>query len=134
MSANSCFASSSAVLVSAKHSKIEKINIIDIRRLYLRMPVSKGAALINPGINPVINHSDSEIYQAFLKNIMRMTEKGYRRKLIKRMFRQGASKIKEISDKEQLINYLKSHPKYITIMSEKNAALSDDVIVIQKLW
>ena len=121
---------SSGVLVVSEESDINRISIIEVRKLFLGLPASK-VSNIN---NPVINNSDSEIYQSFLNKIMRMTDKSYKKKLIKRIFRQGSEKIQVESSKENLIQYLRDNPNDVTFMSGEDFKNSKGIKVIQRLW
>ncbi|RDH86042.1 MAG: hypothetical protein DIZ80_00800 [endosymbiont of Galathealinum brachiosum] len=121
---------SSGVLVVSEESDIKKISIIEVRKLFLGLPASKVSSIQHP----VINNSDSEIYQSFLNKIMRMTEKSYKRKLIKRIFRQGAEKIQVVNSEKNLIRHLRNNPNDVTFMSEENVKNIKGIKVIQRLW
>ena len=122
--------STGGVLVAAKFSPVQKISILEIRRVYLSLPSSTG----NTVKQPVINLSDIETYKVFLKNIMHMTESGYRRKMVKNIFRQGGEKLKEIQEHEKLIIYLIENPNRISFMDKDAAIKSKDIKIIQTLW
>jgi len=117
------------VLVAAESSPIQKTNILEIRRMYLGLPSSK--SLVK---NTVINTSDSTVYRMFLKNVMHMTDKGYRRKIVKRIFRQGGKKVKEIQDITELVNYLVENPHDVSFMPEDMAKSTKGIKVVQVLW
>ena len=121
---------SSGVLVVSEKSDINKISIIEVRKLFLGLPASKVSGIHHP----IINNTDNKIYQSFLNKIMRMTEKSYKRKLIKRIFRQGSEKIHVESSKENLIKYLRDNPHDVTFMSEGNFKDYKGIKVIQRLW
>ena len=121
---------SSGVLVASEKSGINKISIIEVRKLFLGLPASKVSSIQHP----IINNTDNETYQSFLNKIMRMTEKSYNRKLIKRVFRQGSEKIMVVSSKESLIQYLRDNPNDVTFMSEGNLKNYKGIKVIQRLW
>ena len=118
------------VLVSSKNSQIKKIDILELRRAYLRLPIRKESGIANP----IINKSNKKVYQGFLKNIMRMTKKTYKKKLIKRIFRQGVEKVNEYRSEKKLAAHLIKNPDDISIMSEETAKKHKDIKIIQKLW
>lgn len=118
------------VLVTAEPTDISELKLIDIRRIYLGLPVDS----LDNHIHPVINKSDIKIYKEFIRTVMRMTEKGYKRKLIKRVFRQGSDKIEELHSHEALVEYLINNPGNISFMSEEQAKKSRGLKVIQLLW
>jgi len=126
----SCAESSKGVLVVAESSSVQKISVLEIRRIYLGLPPSSPSLIKKP----VINLSDRIVYKVFLKNIMHMTQKGYQRKIVKRMFRQGGEKIKHIQDINKLVEYLKNNPNDISFMDEKTAKKTKGIRIVQKLW
>jgi len=123
--------SSGGVLVSSKATSIQgSIQRKDLRRIFLGIrPASKYQ--IN---KPVLNAGNKETYSLFLKNILFLTESGYKRKLVKRVFRQGADKIKSINSHQQLEQHLLSHPNDISFMSKQQAENHPNLKVIQELW
>jgi len=122
---------SSGVLVSSKASSIQgKILRKDLRRIYLGIrPASKYQ--IN---KPVLNAVNKDTYASFLKNILFLTESGYKRKLIKRVFRQGADEIQSFDNFQQLEQHLLSHPNDISFMSKQQADNHPNLKIIQELW
>jgi hypothetical protein len=120
----------SGVLVAAESSAIQKVNILEIRRIYLGLPSSSDSLIRKP----VINLSDKKIFKAFLKNVMHMTEKGYQRKLIKRIFRLGGGKIIEKENIKALVSYLEENPNDISFMEKDVAKETKGIKVIQVLW
>ena len=90
-----------------------------------------GSTLAN---KPVLNLSDQKAYTLFLKNIMFLTETGYKRKLLKRIFRQGADEIHSIDSSDGLIEYLNTHPNDISFMLKEEALKNPDLKIIQALW
>ena len=118
------------VLVVSEKSELNQISRLEIRRIYLGLPAS-----IQPKVeNPILNVNDKEFYRAFLKNVMHMTENGYRRKSVKRIFRQGGGKILEIGDLEKLVEHLRNNPNDISFMDEVTAKKAPGIKVIKELW
>lgn len=123
-------ASDSGALVVAQDSPVQKISILEIRRIYLGLEPSADSHINRP----VINLSDPILYKAFLKNVMHMTERGFRRKTVKRIFRQGGEKVKQLKSRSALIEYLKNNKNDVTFMDLKTAQQSKEVRVVQVLW
>ena len=118
------------VLVTSKQSDITELKRKDIRRIFLGIK-PMGNSPVN---KPVLNLSNQKAYSLFLKNIMFLTETCYKRKLIKRVFRQGADEIHSIESSNNLIKYLNTHPNDISFMSKEDALKNPDVKIIQALW
>jgi len=128
---NNAYAQNSGgVLVVWESSPVQKISVIEIRRIYLGLPSSKESLIKKP----VINSSDLAVYKIFLKNIMHMTEKGYQRKIVKRIFRQGGEKVKEVKNLSELINHLKLNINDISFMDPETAKTTKGIKVVQVLW
>ena len=123
-------ASDSGVLVAAVDSPVQKMSIIEIRRIYLGLPPSEESRINQP----VMNLSDPVLYKAFLKNVMHMTEMGFRRKTVKRIFRQGGEKVKQLKSNSELIEHLKNNNNNVTFMDSKTAQQSREIKVVQVLW
>lgn len=131
MSAQQLYASDvTGVLVTAENSQLNKLSIIEVRKLYLGQAASKISGIKQP----VINECDKQVYQAFMNKIMRMTEKSYNRKRIKRIFRQGSDKIVTINNDEELIKFIIDNPNNVTFMSMENAKNVKGIKVVQPLW
>ena len=121
---------SGGVLVCSDDSMISKSSLINIRRIYLGLPASSDSKIKNP----ILNTTDIATYNIFLKNVMHMTEKGYRRKLVKQIFRQGRKNIPEIDNTRDLVSYLKQHRNDVSFMSADTAKNTQGIKVVQVLW
>lgn len=118
------------VLIAAQESQVSRVEIVELRRIYLGLPSSSDSQIRSP----VINLSNKKLFKEFLKNVLHMTEKGYRRKMIKRIFRQGGKKVEEIESLEQLVSYLKANPQDVSFVSAELAKELDGIKVVQSLW
>jgi len=119
------------VLVSSNASSVQgQIHRKDLRRIFLGIrPAAKYQ--VN---KPILNLADSQTYALFLKNILFLTENGYKRKLIKRVFRQGADEIKSIKNIDELEQHLLTHPNDISFMTKQQAENHPSLKIIQELW
>jgi len=118
------------VLIAAELSPVNKASVLEIRRLFLGLPASSDNLIQNT----VINLSDPVAYKDFLKNIMHMTDSGYRRKIVKRIFRQGGKKVNEIEDIEEIVNHLTNNPYDVSFMMADEAKKTKGIKVVQVLW
>lgn len=117
-------------LIAAKGSSIEELSIRDVRRVYLGLKSAESKAVNKP----VLNTHSQELYDDFLKNVMHMTEGGYKRKLVKRIFRQGAEEIRQISSYEELNDHLQKNVGDISFIEVSAIKNMDNIEVIQILW
>lgn len=124
------YAENKVVLIAAKGSGIESISNRDIRRVFLGLK-SADSEIVN---RPVINLNNKEIYEEFLKNIMHMTEGAYKRKLVKRIFRNGAVEIKEVEMLNELNVHLTNNVGDISFVENIVVDKMTDIEVIKVLW
>lgn len=121
---------SQTVIVTSKDSDMVSMKTKDIRRIFLGLrPIDSSQANI-----PIINVSNRKSYKLFLKNIMFLTERGYKRKLLKRVFRQGADQINSFASIKDITTNLKTNPNHFTFMLKEDALSQPDLKIIQALW
>lgn len=118
------------VMVSSKNSTATAMSNRDIRRIFLGLRAINSTNLQTP----VINESNTKNFRLFLKNIMFLTERGYKRKLLKRVFRQGADNIESFSSIEELTSHLKNNPNNVSFMLKEDALKASELKIIQALW
>ena len=123
-------AEAKVVLIAASGSNIEAVSSRDIRRLYLGLKVADNESVRKP----VLNLQSDELYDEFLKNIMRMTEGSYKRKLVKAIFRQGREKILEISSLKQLNDHLLKNKGDVSFVEITAIEKMQNIEVVQILW
>ena len=125
-----CYAEDKVVLIAAKGSGIESISNRDIRRVFLGLK-SADSDFVN---KPVINLYNRELYEDFLKNVMHMTEGTYKRKIVKRIFRNGTEEIKEVKMLNELNKHLTSNIGDISFVYNDVAEKMHDIEVVKVLW
>ena len=130
LSVHQVYAEQSVVLIAAKGSGIEGISNRDIRRIFLGLK-SADSKMVN---RPVINMYDREVFEDFLKNVMHMTEGAYKRKLVKRVFRNGAAEIKEIDRLPELNEHLLNNVGDVSFIDSSAVDMMDDIEVVKVLW
>ena len=117
-------------LIAAKGSGIEAISNRDIRRIFLGLK-SVDSERVN---KPVINMSDREVYEDFLKNVLHMTDGAYKRKIVKRIFRNGAEEIEALDMLEELNRHLISNVGDISFADHDTVQKMHDIEVVKVLW
>lgn len=125
-----CYADDKVVLIAAKGSGIEAISNRDIRRVFLGLK-SADSEQVN---KPVINLYNRELYEEFLKNVMHMTAGAYKRKIVKRIFRNGAEEIKEVDMLDELNSYLANNVGDISFADIEDVNKMHDIEVVKVLW
>lgn len=119
----------SVVLITHQSSRLETLSLLEIRRLYL------GFSLSNKYVSrPVINRTKEKLYEDFLKNVMHMTEDGYKRKIVRRVFRYGADYIEELHSIKEIEEHLVVYPGDVIFVASENLAEIDNAKVVARLW
>ena len=130
LSVGQVYAEQKVVLIAAKESGIESVSNRDLRRIFLGLK-SADSTMVK---KPVINKYDREIYEDFLKNVMHMTEGSYKRKLVKRIFRNGSEEIKEIDSLKALNDHLLKNVGDISFVDHSALEKMHDIEVVKVLW
>jgi len=120
----------SVALIAARGSVVEVISLMDVRRLYLGLKSVDSQSVKNP----VINLQSKTLYDEFMKNIMHMTEGSYKRKIVKRMFRQGRGEIVEAATLVELNKHLLENRGDISFVELSAIENMENIEVIQILW
>ena len=124
------YAESEVVLIAAKGSGIGSISNRDLRRIFLGLKSADSEVVKKP----VLNLNNKEIYEEFLKNVMHMTEGAYKRKLVKRIFRNGTKEIKEINMLDELNEHLTRNVGDISFVENTAVEKMHDIEVVKILW
>lgn len=124
------YAGNEVVLIAAKGSGIGSISNRDLRRIFLGLKSADSEVVKKP----VLNLYNKEIYEKFLKNVMHMTEGAYKRKLVKRIFRNGAEEIKEINMLDELNEHLTLNVGDISFVENTAVEKMHDIEVVKILW
>ena len=127
---NPVHAENKVVLIAAKGSGIESISNHDIRRIFLGLK-STDSDQVN---KPVINLYNKKTYEEFLKNVMHMTEGAYKRKIVKRIFRNGSEEVKEVDMLEELNDHLAQNVGDISFADYDAVEQMHDIEVVKVLW
>lgn len=118
------------VLIAASGSNIDAMSHRNLRRLYLGLKSTENKSIRKP----VLNQNSAELYDEFLKNIMRMTAGSYKRKLVKAVFRQGREEIAEVRSLVELNNHLLEHRGDVSFIEITSIEKMENIEVVQVLW
>ncbi len=118
------------VLVAASTSPLQKIDSIELRKVYL------GFTLLRDGhvVKGIRNTSDEEINRIFLQTVVAMSKKAYTRRQLSLTLRKGVPNIAEYDQVDDLINALSSNPYSISYMWEHVAEREPGIKILRVLW
>ena len=117
------------VVVTSASSKLGALATLEVRRLYLGIPlVIDGHEVI-----PYRNTAEPAIQEVFLQHVVFMSSQAYDRHMAARVFRAGGTRMREYANLNQLVEALNNEPWSVTYMSPGVAASLPGIKVIARL-
>lgn len=117
------------VIVTSASSKLGGLTAVEVRRLYLGIPV----IVDGHEVTPVLNIAESALQEVFLQHVVFMSAQAYERNIAARVFRGGGTRIREYANLSQLLESLTNEPWSVTYMSPGVAASLPGIKVIARL-
>ncbi|MCJ7558378.1 MAG: hypothetical protein MUP90_15905 [Gammaproteobacteria bacterium] len=118
------------VLVVAANSPIIAVSSLELRKLYLGIPVSLDGVLVRP----LRNHSDEQLQEIFFQSAMAMSEAAYERQLLSLTLRFGRLQPEVRHSAKELIAILRQDNNAITYMWRSDISVEDGLRVVKLLW
>ena len=100
------------ILVSSQDSSIPALSPLDIRKLFLGVPIIRNGLILKP----LRNATDPLLTEVFLQKVIFMSERSYDRELLSRVYRLGGKRPKIYSVNTELVNELRHIPGTLTYM------------------
>jgi len=105
------------VLVSNQNLDVGELAPIEVRKLFLGVPV----VVNGQQLNPLRNSTDPLLTEIFLQKVDFMSERSYERTLLSRIYRLGGTRPEIFIDKSKLVKQLNSSPGSLTYMWAEDA-------------
>jgi len=118
------------VLVVANESPIVAVSSLELRKLYLGLPVLLDGVLARP----LRNHSDEQLQEIFFQSAMAMSEAAYERQLLSLTLRFGRLQPEVRHSAEELKAILRQDDNAITYMWRSDISGEDGIRVVKLLW
>lgn len=118
------------VLVSGSSTIDRAFGKSELRRIFLGFSLLKN----DIKVEGVRNISSTDIDDVFLQYVMFMSKHHYERRLLSLEFKKGNSKIIELDNRQELLDYLKLNPQAISYMWRDEIPDDSSVVVVQVLW
>jgi hypothetical protein len=119
-----------AVLVVSADSPVMALEPIEMRKLFLGLPVSRGGRLLRP----LRNVSDEQLGQVFLQHVVAMSQSAYDRRILSQVLQQGRPRPQELKTREQLIEALAADPLAVSYMWTRDVPFSPRLRIVRVLW
>jgi len=118
------------VLVVSANSKIEQLDSLEVRKLFLGLTVTHNGYRLRP----LLNEADPHVKEVFLQNVVSMSDITYDRHLLGLALKQGRTQPVVFHDIQSLIASLASDPNAVSVAWLKDVEHDPRVKVLRILW
>jgi hypothetical protein len=118
------------VLVVSVASPVERLDSIEVRKLFLDFPVIVG----NRSLHPVDNFSDSELRGVFLQNVVAMTQSAYDQRILSKVYNEGRPLPLELESLNSVLRTLEADPLAVSFAWLKDVAGNPRLRIVRVLW
>ena len=118
------------VLIVSAASKIEQLDSLEVRKLFLGLTVTHNGNRLRP----VLNESDGRVKQIFLQNIVSMSDITYDRRLLRLSLIQGQTQPTAYKNITQLINSVAADPSAVSYAWAEDVAHETRIRILRVLW
>jgi hypothetical protein len=118
------------VLIVNADSKVEQLDSLEVRKLFLGMTVTHNG----DRLRPLLNESDSRLKDVFLQNIVSMTDMTYDRRILRLALQGGRSLPAIYADRVTLINSVAADPTAVSFAWAKDVQHDKRIRILRVLW
>jgi hypothetical protein len=118
------------VLIVSADSKVEQLDSLEVRKLFLGMTV------IHNGdrLRPLLNEAEPRLKDVFLQNIVSMTDMTYDRRILRLALQGGRSLPAVYADKAMLINTVAADPTSVSFAWARDVQHDKRIKILRVLW
>jgi hypothetical protein len=124
------FADETVVLIVSAESKVEQLDSLEVRKLFLGMTVTHNG----DRLRPLLNEADPRIKDVFLQNIVSMSDMTYDRRLLRLALQGGRSLPAVYTNSTALINSVAADPTAVSFVWAKDVQHDRRIKVLRVLW
>ena len=118
------------VLIVNTASHVVTLDAIDIKRLFLGIPVQRGEITLHA----VLNNSDQQLKMVFLQYVVSMSEPAYQRRLLMLTLEQGRRMPTAYEDNAQLLAAVAGNTGAVSYARESMVLHNSRVRILRELW
>lgn len=118
------------VLVTLGDCCAAPLSSLQLRKLFLGIPVSVDGCQLQP----LRNRIDVRLDELFVQAVMSMAPRTYERQLISGLFREGRPRPAEFTSEQLLLEAVFEIPCSVTYMWKQQAEKISNVTIVQVLW
>jgi hypothetical protein len=124
------FAHQELVLIAGAQSQVGRLDPTLARRLFLGLTVAQNGVRVRP----LLNESDPQITELFLRYIVLMSQSTYRRYLLRMMLIQGRTQPTVYNKSSELIDAVAADPTAVGYVWVNDAVHDSRVKILQSVW
>ncbi|HEY0749386.1 MAG TPA: hypothetical protein VGD63_21980 [Steroidobacteraceae bacterium] len=118
------------VLIVSAESKVEQLDSLEVRKLFLGMTVEHNGTRLSA----LLNESDPVIKEVFLQNVVAMTETTYDRRLLQLALQHGALLPAVYTDNTRLLAAVVADPAAVSFAWYRDVAQDKKIKILRVLW
>jgi hypothetical protein len=123
-------ADDTVVLIVSADSKVENLDSLQVRKLFLGMTVNHDG----DRLRPLLNLSDPKLRAVFLQNIVSMTDMTYDRRVLRLALQGGRSLPAVSTDNVALIGAVAADPTAVSFAWAKDVQRDRRIRMLRVLW
>src|ERR1700692_286261 len=126
----SASADETLVLIVSADSKVDQLDSLEVRKLFLGMTVTHNGE----SLRPLLNEAEPRLKDVFLQNIVSMTDTTYDRRLLRLALQGGRSLPAVYADKGVLINAVATDSTAVSFAWAKDVQHDKRIRILRVLW
>jgi hypothetical protein len=124
------WAADQLVLIVSADSKVEQLDSLEVRKLFLGLTVTYNG----DRLRPVLDEADVRVKEIFLQNIVSMSDTTYDRSLLRLALIQGQIKPIAYKDIALLLKAVEADPTAVSYVWAKDVAHDSRIKILRVLW
>jgi hypothetical protein len=118
------------VLIVGAGSKVEQLDSLEVRKLFLGMTVEHNGSRLRA----LLNEADPMVKEVFLQNVVSMTDTTYDRRILRLALQGGALLPAVYTNTAQLLAAVEADPTAVSFAWYRDVAQDKKIKVLRVLW
>src|ERR1700730_11552271 len=118
------------VLIVSADSKVDQLDSLEVRKVFLGMTVVHNG----DRLRPLLNEAEPRLKDVFLQNVVSMTDMTYDRRILRLALQGGRSLPAVYADKAMLINTIAADPTAVSFAWARDVQHDKRIKILRVLW
>jgi hypothetical protein len=118
------------VLIVSSDSKVEQLDSLEVRKLFLGLTVTHEGNRLRP----ILNEADARVKEVFLQNIVALSDTTYDRRLLQLALQQGRTQPTVYKQTTELLKAVAADPSAVSYAWSKDVAHDPHIKILRILW